>query len=381
MSAKRALLVACTVAAACSSTTRGDRFFQLPIVSEKAATPDELAAAGDFLVQLTIRGDRGGPTLAAPSLATFAGQHASLSVSNPVAYVADFDPDVGPMIDRVEDGLVVDVVVTPTEDRAFVVVSYSLVTLDLKRPIRGREVAAGRTSVFVQLPETTRSRIVGRTRLETGHEILLARWPGATGELQASLRVVDRRRGAGTPAPLAHFPSRFGDAPLLAQAEAGAVDARDGWVRVRLLETPRGASSPDASEGATVLKEFLVRTSPASGVQFEHQLEKAYLGDYSVETGNGGSVADPQVATIRAGFAGRLESTKDGSALAYTWTALRGLGEFSTLLSDEGSPVVVEIPDLAVRSGRVPLSRTPTFRHVADLEDGRAIALLVELAP
>jgi type II secretory pathway component GspD/PulD (secretin) len=101
--------------------------------------------------------------LVAPRLSAFNTQRADLTVVNQVAYVRDFTITTAasaaiadPVVDRISDGLVLDVKPTVSNDRRFVTIELQPTIAELARPIPTFTTTLGganSTPVTIQLPE------------------------------------------------------------------------------------------------------------------------------------------------------------------------------------------------------------------------------------
>jgi type II secretory pathway component GspD/PulD (secretin) len=100
--------------------------------------------------------------LAAPRLTIYNNQRANLTIVNQVAYLKDYDVEVAqtafiadPLIDIIQDGLVLDVRPTVSFDRKYVTLEVRPTVATLQRPIRTfvTPLSGLTTAVIVELPE------------------------------------------------------------------------------------------------------------------------------------------------------------------------------------------------------------------------------------
>jgi type II secretory pathway component GspD/PulD (secretin) len=108
----------------------------------------------------------------------------NLTVTNQLSYVQDFNIEIAqgssiadPIIDTVEDGVVLDVRPTVTADRRFIIVEMRPTVAELKRPMREvTTTLASASSVTIQLPELEISRLRTTVPIPDGGTILLGGW-------------------------------------------------------------------------------------------------------------------------------------------------------------------------------------------------------------
>ncbi len=100
--------------------------------------------------------------LTAPRLTIYNNQRANLTLTNQIAYVKDYDVEVAqtafiadPLVDIVQDGLVLDVRPTVSHDRKYVTLELRPTVAILSRPIQTfvTPLAGLTTNVIIELPE------------------------------------------------------------------------------------------------------------------------------------------------------------------------------------------------------------------------------------
>lgn len=117
----------------------------------------------------------------APRVLVFNTARANLTVLNQVAYVRDYDVEIAqgasiadPIIDIVQDGVILDVKPVVSADRRFIKLEVRPTVAVLKRPIQ--ELATGlgsQTAVTIQLPELEISRVRTTLPIPDGGTVLL----------------------------------------------------------------------------------------------------------------------------------------------------------------------------------------------------------------
>jgi type II secretory pathway component GspD/PulD (secretin) len=117
----------------------------------------------------------------APRVLVFNTARANLTVLNQVAYVRDYDVEIAqgasiadPLIDVVQDGVILDVKPVVSADRRFITLEVRPTVAELKRPIA--ELATGlgsATAVTLQLPELEISRVRTTLPIPDGGTVLL----------------------------------------------------------------------------------------------------------------------------------------------------------------------------------------------------------------
>jgi type II secretory pathway component GspD/PulD (secretin)/tetratricopeptide (TPR) repeat protein len=118
----------------------------------------------------------------APRILVFNTARSNLAVMNQVAYVQDFDVEIAqaasiadPLIDVVEDGVILDVRPVVSADRRFVTLEVRPTVAELQRPIRTFTTSLGASgnSVTIQLPEVEKSMIKTSIPMPDGGTVLL----------------------------------------------------------------------------------------------------------------------------------------------------------------------------------------------------------------
>lgn len=118
----------------------------------------------------------------APRILVFNTARSNLAVMNQVAYVQDFDVEIAqaasiadPIINVVEDGVILDVRPVVSADRRFVTLEVRPTVAELQRPIRTfvTSLGASGNSVTIQLPEVEKSMIKTSIPMPDGGTVLL----------------------------------------------------------------------------------------------------------------------------------------------------------------------------------------------------------------
>jgi Flp pilus assembly secretin CpaC/tetratricopeptide (TPR) repeat protein len=118
----------------------------------------------------------------APRLTVFNTARSNLTVMNQVAYVKDFDVEIAqassiadPIIDVVQDGVILDVRPVVSADRRFLTLELRPTVAELKRPIRTFNTSLGVSgnSVAIHLPELEISRVRTSVPMPDGGTVLL----------------------------------------------------------------------------------------------------------------------------------------------------------------------------------------------------------------
>ena len=106
---------------------------------------------------------------------------ANLTVLNQVVYVKDFDVEIAqaasiadPIIDVVQDGVILDVRPVVSADRRFITLELRPTIAELQRPIREKSTTLGsQASVTIQLPELEIQRVRTSIPMPDGSTVLL----------------------------------------------------------------------------------------------------------------------------------------------------------------------------------------------------------------
>ena len=118
----------------------------------------------------------------APRVLVFNTARSNLSVINHVAYVQDFDVEIAqaasiadPIIQVVQDGVVLDVRPVVSADRRFITLELRPTVAELRRPIRTFTTSLGASgnSVTIQLPELDKSSVRTSIPMPDGGTVLL----------------------------------------------------------------------------------------------------------------------------------------------------------------------------------------------------------------
>jgi tetratricopeptide (TPR) repeat protein len=119
----------------------------------------------------------------APKITCFNTQRANLTVRTQIAYISDFDVQAqqnvsiaDPVVDTIEDGLILEVRPVISADRRYITVETKPTIALLKRPLRTLTTtlgAAGSTPVTIQLPELLIQRIRTTVTVPDGGSFLI----------------------------------------------------------------------------------------------------------------------------------------------------------------------------------------------------------------
>jgi type II secretory pathway component GspD/PulD (secretin) len=117
----------------------------------------------------------------APRVLVFNTARANIAVMNQVAYVKDFDVQIAqaasiadPIIDVVQDGVVLDVRPVVSADRRFILMELRPTIAELQRPIPERVTTLGsQNSVTIQLPEVEIQRVRTSIPMPDGGTVML----------------------------------------------------------------------------------------------------------------------------------------------------------------------------------------------------------------
>ncbi|MEM9800795.1 MAG: hypothetical protein AAGA20_10760 [Planctomycetota bacterium] len=120
-------------------------------------------------------------TVTAPRILVNNGARANLSVLNQVAYVQDFDVQIAqaasiadPIINVIQDGVILDVRPVVSADRRFITLELRPTIAVLERPIRQQPTTLGtQNSVTIQLPEVEIQRVRTSIPIPDGGTVLL----------------------------------------------------------------------------------------------------------------------------------------------------------------------------------------------------------------
>lgn len=117
----------------------------------------------------------------APKLLVHNTARANLTVLNQVAYIQDYDVEIAqaasiadPIVDVIEDGVILDVRPMVSADRRFIMLEMRPTVAELRRPIREFTTSlGGGTAVTIQLPELEVSRVRTSVPMPDGSTVLL----------------------------------------------------------------------------------------------------------------------------------------------------------------------------------------------------------------
>ena len=117
----------------------------------------------------------------APRVLVFNTARANIAVMNQVAYVKDFDVEIAqaasiadPIIDVIQDGVVLDVRPVVSADRKFILMELRPTVATLRRPIQEIATTLGsQNSVTIQLPELDLQRVRTTVPMPDGGTVML----------------------------------------------------------------------------------------------------------------------------------------------------------------------------------------------------------------
>ena len=106
---------------------------------------------------------------------------ANIAVMNQVAYVQDFDVEIAqgasiadPVIDVIQDGVILDVRPVVSADRRFILMEMRPTVAELQRPIEERPTSLGtQQTVTIQLPEVDIQRVRTTVPMPDGGTVML----------------------------------------------------------------------------------------------------------------------------------------------------------------------------------------------------------------
>jgi Flp pilus assembly secretin CpaC/tetratricopeptide (TPR) repeat protein len=130
----------------------------------------------------------------APRIVVHNAARGNLSVLNQVAYVQDFDIEIAqaasiadPIIDVIQDGVILDVRPVVSADRRYITLEMRPTIAQLKRPIAEKPTSTGtQNTVNIQLPEVEIQRIRTSVPLPDGGTVLLGGLKESTNRDQRS---------------------------------------------------------------------------------------------------------------------------------------------------------------------------------------------------
>jgi len=117
----------------------------------------------------------------APRILVFNTARANITVLNQVAYVQDFDVEIAqgasiadPIIDVIQDGVILDVRPVVSADRRFILMELRPTVAELQRPILEQPTSLGnQTTVTLQLPEVDIQRVRTTIPMPDGGTVML----------------------------------------------------------------------------------------------------------------------------------------------------------------------------------------------------------------
>ncbi|MCZ6574491.1 MAG: hypothetical protein O7C98_15140 [Planctomycetota bacterium] len=412
-----ALLLAGGGCATSSEAPAAPEFFTLPMTAGAAdpqpdlpTRPPREGEVQGYTIELLI--SKGGNRVHAPTLTVYAGQRANITISNQISFIQDFDigRDNGvavadPIIGIIQEGLTVDLVAKPTEAPDRVALLFTIVNSDLERPIPTRSVTVAGKLVEIQLPSLVFSQMAGSSVVPAGVHSFLTRIPGPEGELDLTVRAVP----VALPKTIGHagepLDMTTAEATKVPDVEASAEEImrraaferpqapETGWLRISLLRLDAGKriKKPSHMQRAELtrrltalspetLKTFVIPAGSVSGTEADFILQRSYVRDYDIVQGMGTQINGPVVDTFRVGFEATLVRDEEGAAVQYGWSTLQSMESFTTMLGF-AADIVIDVPEIVGRTGKLALRADANLTPVADLKDGRSIALLVERVP
>jgi type II secretory pathway component GspD/PulD (secretin) len=154
------------------------------VLSNSGGLSLQWAYLNDLQLQLVLRAvskSERVELVTAPRLLVFNTARANIAVLNQVAYVKDFDVEIAqgasiadPIIDVVQDGVVLDVRPVVSADRRFILMELRPTVATLQRPIRNESTTLGsQNSVTIQLPEVDIQRVRTTVPMPDGGTVLL----------------------------------------------------------------------------------------------------------------------------------------------------------------------------------------------------------------
>lgn len=117
----------------------------------------------------------------APRILVFNTARANITVLNQIAYVQDFDVEIAqgasiadPIIDVIQDGVILDVRPVVSADRRFILMELRPTVAELQRPILEQPTSLGnQTTVTLQLPEVDIQRVRTTIPMPDGGTVML----------------------------------------------------------------------------------------------------------------------------------------------------------------------------------------------------------------
>jgi len=402
--------------AACASAPKpppDDPFFRLPLAPDPTPAGANSGAAGGSTESgvpqaytITFRFFSGGDAtpLSAPVLTTLAGQRASITLVNQMSFVQDFDVEVvdgkvlaDPIVGIIQDGLVVDVVARPVEGTDRIAFTWGLMSSELAKPIRVKHVplSAVTAPVSIQFPSIPIVSAVGRTLLVPGEDTLLAEAPTADGTgMLVTVRV--------EPTALAGGPPLEGEeilltptlvlgasepATLFTEAANLPAPTSSGLLELMVvrLQSPLPRESlhldPMTAELALermkpeTLRTIRLRTGADPLAKASLLLQKSYLKDYETPESEHGTLLDPVIDNLVVGLTAEVRVQNGTPTLVWEFSTLLNLEDYTTRVGD--AVATVELPEILIRSGALPLRSAVNLADIGPLSDGTRIALLV----
>ena len=406
------LLAILLLVASCASAPKpppDDPFFRLPLAPDAtagAASPGldggtEAGEATAYTIAFRFFSGDDATPISAPVLTTLAGQRASVTIMNQMSFVQDFDVEVedekwlaDPVVGIIQDGIVVDVVARPVAGSNRIAFTWGLMSSELAKPIRVKEVplSAVTPPVSIQFPSIPIVSAVGRTLLVPGEDTLLAEAPTADGKGMLVTVRVEPQALAEVPNPSAteFFALVPGDSePAGLFTEAANLPAPTSselleLVVVRLKSPlPRDALHLDPMTAELALdrmnpepiRTIRLRTGADPLARAEVLLQKSYLRDYDTPKSDHGTLLDPVVDNLVVGLTAEVKVRNGEPTLVWEFSTLRSLTDFTTRLGD--ALATVELPEILVRSGALPLRSAVNIADIGPLADGTRLALLV----
>ena len=401
--------------AACASAPKpppDDPFFRLPLSPDPTPAGANSGAAGGStesgvpkaytIAFRFFSGDDATP-LSAPVLTTLAGQRASITLMNQMSFVQDFDVEVvdekwlaDPIVGIIQDGLVVDVVARPVEGSDRIAFTWGLMSSELAKPIRVKHVplSAVTAPVSIQLPSIPIVSAVGRTLLVPGEDTLLAEAPTADGKgMLVTVRVEPARLGEIPNPSAAEF---FAPTLVLGASEPSTIfteaanlpaPTSSGLLELMVVRLkaplPRDALhlDPMTAELALermkpeTLRTIRLRTGADPLAKASLLLQKSYLKDYETPASGHGTLLDPIIDNLVVGLTAEVRVQNGEPTLVWEFSTLLNLEDYTTRVGD--AVATVELPEILIRSGALPLRSAVNLADIGPLADGTRLALLV----
>lgn len=123
----------------------------------------------------------------------------------------------------------------------------------------------------------------------------------------------------------------------------------------------------------TPLTCFRLKGVPEAGVMIAHELRLHYAFDYQV---NGGIGTFPTIGVVEVGLRTKIVEEDGQAFLDWQYSSLCSMPTFN-ILTANGPPLLLDLPEVVLRSGRVPFCGRITSIPVGTLENGDGLELIV----